>query len=55
MRSVRNGINTCDTSEDLANLLGAFVEEVEAKNKQFMLVNKGHRRLTFFYTLTYNY
>ncbi|MBK5515084.1 tRNA dihydrouridine synthase DusB [Bacillus sp. TH11] len=31
--SVRNGINTCDTREDLANVLGAFVEEVEAKQQ----------------------
>ncbi|MCT6917490.1 MAG: tRNA dihydrouridine synthase DusB, partial [Bacillus wiedmannii] len=31
--SVRNGINTCNTREDLANVLGAFVEEVEAKQQ----------------------
>ncbi|PFW88793.1 tRNA dihydrouridine synthase DusB [Bacillus pseudomycoides] len=30
---VRNAINTCDTREDLASLLGAFVEEVEAKQQ----------------------
>ncbi|MBD2794588.1 tRNA dihydrouridine synthase DusB, partial [Xenorhabdus sp. CUL] len=28
-----NGINTCNTRQDLANVLGAFVEEVEAKQQ----------------------
>ncbi len=31
--SVRNGINACNTREDLANVLGTFVEEVEAKQQ----------------------
>lgn len=31
--TVRNGINACNTREDLANVLGAFVEEVEAKQQ----------------------
>ena len=31
--TVRNGINVCNTREDLANVLGAFVEEVEAKKQ----------------------
>lgn len=31
--SVRNGINACNTREDLANVLGAFVEKVEAKQQ----------------------
>lgn len=31
--NVRNGINACNTREDLASVLGVFVEEVEAKQQ----------------------